>query len=150
MLDYIFGFNARLGRLAYFGANVAVFVIATLVFAALIMANLHPMPARRLASFADIQTWPMMIAFIAFILIGISLQCMRIRDIGWDPICVIPAWIAALLIDCSVAMVVPEWSIGPERFSGTIAGPLIKIAGGLVLTFWPSGSRETSMQVAMR
>jgi hypothetical protein len=49
-----------------------------------------------------------------------------------------------------VAMLVPEWSIGAERFSGTIAGPLKKLAGRLVLTFWPSGSRETSMQVAMR
>ena len=30
-----------------------------------------------------------------------TLQSMRIRDIGWDPVCVIPAWIAILIVERS-------------------------------------------------
>ncbi|WP_424630311.1 DUF805 domain-containing protein [Bradyrhizobium sp. SYSU BS000235] len=150
MLDYIFGFNARMGRLAYFKANVALFIVAWIAFTILIMAGLHPIMTAKTASFAHIQTWPMMVAFITFFLINLSLNCMRIRDIGWDPVCVVPAWIAAILVDCAVATYFPEWSIGHERFSGTIVGGLLKITGSAVLLFWPSGDHSPSMQTAMR
>ena len=36
-----------------------------------------------------------------------TLQSMRIRDIGWDPVCVIPAWIAIVIVDKVVAGRIP-------------------------------------------
>ncbi len=130
MLDFIFGFNARMGRLAYFGVSVAVGIGAWIVFTILLMTGLHPMMTAKTATFAHIQTWPMMVAFIKFTAVIFLLHCMRVRDIGWDPVCVIPLWIAAILIDCAVATYFPEWAIRPERFSGTIAGALLKIVAG--------------------
>jgi hypothetical protein len=69
---------------------------------------------------------------------------MRIRDIGWDPVCVIPAWIAILIVDKLVAGKIPAWSLGLEQH-GTIVGALINLALFLVLLFWPGGDHEHPM-----
>jgi hypothetical protein len=66
---------------------------------------------------------------------------MRIRDIGWDPVCVIPMWIAILVVDMFVAAKIPAWSLGPEHH-GTIVGLLFNAGLFLALWFWPSGDYE--------
>jgi hypothetical protein len=76
--------------------------------------------------------------------ITFTLQSMRIRDIGWDPVCVVPAWIAILIVDKLVAGKIPAWSLGPEHH-GTIVGALINFVLFLALTFWPSGEPEGPM-----
>jgi hypothetical protein len=73
-----------------------------------------------------------------------TLQSMRIRDIGWDPVCVIPAWIAILIVDKLIAGKIPAWSLGPEQH-GTIVGALINLALFLALLFWPGGDHEHPM-----
>jgi hypothetical protein len=69
---------------------------------------------------------------------------MRIRDIGWDPVCVIPAWIAILIVDKLVAGKIPAWSLGLEQH-GTIVGALINLALFLTLLFWPGSDHEHPM-----
>ena len=61
-----------------------------------------------------------------------TLQSMRIRDIGWDPVCVIPGWIAILVVDKIVAGKVPAWALGSRHHDGTAVGALNK-SGAL---FW--------------
>ena len=96
MLDYLFGFNARLGRLHFFLATIALAVAATL-----------------------------------------NLQAMRLRDIGWDPICVIVGWIAIEIIDGIIAMKVPSLSLGPGHH-GTVLASIVNLVMGGLLLFWPS------------
>jgi hypothetical protein len=69
------------------------------------------------------------------------LQSMRIRDIGWDPVCVIPAWIALMIVDHVAAGRFPAWAIGQEH-QGTMLGGLVNLALLLALTFWPSAVTE--------
>jgi hypothetical protein len=66
---------------------------------------------------------------------------MRIRNIGWDPVCVIPAWIAILIVDNLVAGKVQAWALDHDHH-GTIVGALINLVLFLALTFWPSGDYE--------
>ncbi|WP_249129339.1 hypothetical protein [Bradyrhizobium japonicum] len=72
-----------------------------------------------------------------------TLQSMRIRDIGWDPVCVIPAWFALMIVDHLVAGRFPAWAIGQEH-QGTALGALVNLALMLVLIFWPGGDGEGS------
>jgi hypothetical protein len=72
-----------------------------------------------------------------------TLHSMRIRDIGWDPVCVIPAWIAILIVDKLVAGKIPAWSLDHDH-NGTIVGAMTHLVLCLALMFWPSGDGETS------
>ena len=77
------------------------------------------------------------------------LQSMRIRDIGWDPVCVIPAWIAILIVDKVVAGKIPAWSLDHEH-NGTVVGGLVNLGLVLALMFWPSGDYERPFNDAYR
>jgi hypothetical protein len=70
-----------------------------------------------------------------------TLQSMRIRDIGWDPVCVIPAWLALMFVDHVAAGRFPAWAIGQEN-QGTMVGGAVNLALLLALTFWPSAESE--------
>jgi uncharacterized membrane protein YhaH (DUF805 family) len=139
MLGFLFGFNARLGRMHYFLGTIALAVITTAVCFAIAMYVSQHGP--RVHSSADLMIWPTMLAIAAFAWMTFTLQCMRIRDIGWDPVCVIPAWVAILMVDKVVAGKFPLWALGPEHH-GTIVGGLINFALILALMFWPSGDYE--------
>jgi hypothetical protein len=67
---------------------------------------------------------------------------MRIRDIGWDPVCVIPGWIAVAIIDGLVAGKIPAIALGGQH--GTIVGALVNLALFLALLFWPSSEHDNS------
>jgi hypothetical protein len=71
----------------------------------------------------------------------LTLQSMRFGDIGWDPVCVVPAWIALLAVDELVATKMPAWSLG-EGHHATIVGGLVNFGLLLALTFWPSGDYD--------
>ena len=59
------------------------------------------------------------------------LQSMRIRDIGWDPVCVIPAWIAIPIVDKLMAAKFPGLGGRAGRSTGPSVGTLINSA-----SFW--------------
>jgi len=80
---------------------------------------------------------PLLLLFIC----AVSLQARRFRDMGWDPLYVIPGWIAINALDRLVALQHPNLAMS-GAFHQTLLG---LIANGLMwgaLLLWPS-QRET-------
>lgn len=132
MLGFLFGFNARLGRLHYFLASLALGVVMVALGVAVVGNFLvNNKSASQLA-------WPLIGLGVIFIAASLSLQCMRIRDIGWDPVLVMPTWIAICIVDHLVATKIPSLALHPFH-SGTVVGGLFNFGMVLALWFWPSG-----------
>ncbi|QIG96938.1 MULTISPECIES: DUF805 domain-containing protein [unclassified Bradyrhizobium] len=135
LLNYIFGFNARLGRLAYFFFS---FVVGCgylmLVFGITGNAPASGRTDVLLAQAAN--SMPLLIGFYVVLAMTFMLQSMRIRDIGWDPVCVMVGWIALVVIDRVVAGKYPEYALTYQH-TGTTVGTLVNLALMLALTFWP-------------
>jgi uncharacterized membrane protein YhaH (DUF805 family) len=140
MLGFLFGFNARLGRLHFFLALIALAVVMTAICFAIASYFIQSNPREMLSS-ASLMGWPVIAAMVFFGWMSFTLHSMRIRDIGWDPVCVIPAWIAILIVDKLVAGKIPTWSLGRDH-NGTIVGALTHLVLCLALMFWPSGGDE--------
>ena len=81
--------------------------------------------------------WTGIILGLVFVYVSLMLQSMRFRDMGWDPVCVIPGWIALLIVDRLIATKLPAFSLGPES-NQTIVGTLVHFGLVLALLFWPS------------
>jgi uncharacterized membrane protein YhaH (DUF805 family) len=143
MLGFLFGFNARLGRMHYFLSTIGLAVVMTAVCFAIAGFAIQSTPSGMTLS-PSLMAWPTIAAVIVFSWMTFTLQSMRIRDIGWDPVCVIPAWIAILIVDKLVAGKIPTWSLGLEQH-GTIVGALINLALFLALLFWPGSDHEHPM-----
>lgn len=141
MLGFVFGFNARLGRLHFFLATVGLAIVMTAICFAIAMAVLHDRSPSTIRPEDLTRNWAIIAAIVFFALATFMLQSMRIRDIGWDPVCVIPAWLALVIVDHLVAPRFPAWAIGQEH-QGTIVGGLVNLALMLALTFWPSADSE--------
>jgi uncharacterized membrane protein YhaH (DUF805 family) len=140
MLGFLFGFNARLGRMHYFLGTLALAAVTTAIFF-VIARDVFQHTPRGMHPSIDLLTWPTIGVIAVFSWVTFTLQCMRIRDIGWDPVCVIPVWIALLIVDKLVAGTIPAWSLGHQHH-GTIVGSLMNFALFLALLFWPSGEYE--------
>jgi uncharacterized membrane protein YhaH (DUF805 family) len=141
MLGFLFGFNARLGRMHYFLATIAMAVVMTAICFAIVSYLVQFTPRAMLSPAALMTSWPTIAAAVFFGWMTFTLQSMRIRDIGWDPVCVIPAWIAILIVDNVVAGRIPAWSLGQDH-RGTAVGALVNFVLFLTLMFWPGGDYE--------
>ena len=141
MLGFLFGFNARLGRMQYFLATIALAVVMTAICFA-IAGSLFQYGTREVLPSEALHSWPVILPAVFFGWATFTLQSMRVRDIGWDPVCVIPAWIAILIVDSVVAGRIPAWSVGEEH-AGTIVGALINLALFFAMLFWPGGDYES-------
>ena len=138
MLGYLFGFNARIGRLSYFLSSIALGIVMTgIIFAVASMA--YHGNAKAIPLSVQHMQWPLIALAVTFCLVTFTLQSMRFRDIGWDPVCVIPGWIALMIVDHLIATKIPAVSLGPEHH-GTIVGALSNLGLFLALTFWPGSS----------
>ena len=137
MLNYVFGFNIRMGRLAFFFCSF----VAGLGFMMLtygVTGNV-PSSGRMDVLLAQASNSPqLLIAFYGFLFICFMLQSMRVRDIGWDPVCVMAGWIALMIIDRIVAQRFPEYALTYQQ-TGTLVGALANAALNLMLLFWPGG-----------
>ena len=140
MLGFVFGFNVRLGRMQFFLATMGLAIVMTAICFA-IASYFYPYNPRAALPSAQLIGWPVIVAGLGFAYMTFTLQSMRIRDIGWDPVCVIPAWIAIVIIDKLIAGKIPAWSLGQDH-NGTVVGALVNLALLLALTFWPSGDNE--------
>jgi|UPI000424B9F4 uncharacterized membrane protein YhaH (DUF805 family) len=142
MLGFLFGFNARLRRLQFFLATIAVAILMTAICFAIFSYAFQHWPRGTVPNLALAMTlWPVLAAAVLFGWLTFTLYAMRIRDIGWDPVCVIPGWIAVMIIDYLIATKVPAMSLGPEHH-GTAVGGLVNLALTLAVLFWPSGHYE--------
>jgi uncharacterized membrane protein YhaH (DUF805 family) len=140
MFGFLFGFNARIGRMHFFLATIALAVVMTAICFMIASYFFQTFPSGTLPPF-QLMAWPLIIAGLGFAWVTFTLQSMRIRDIGWDPVCVIPGWIAILIVDKLVADRFPAWSFGSDH-NGTIVGAAVNLVLLLALMFWPSGDHD--------
>lgn len=146
MLGFIFGFNARLGRLHYFLSTIVLAVVMTLISFGIAGYVFRHLPRGTQPSAEQIML-PALCAGLLFFWVSFNLQAMRIRDIGWDPVVIIPAWITVLVIDTLVAIKIPAWGVGHGHHE-TIVGMATSLVLIGVLLFWPSGSDAGPMPTA--
>ena len=140
MLNYIFGFNARMGRLAFFFCSF----VTGLGFLMLVYGITGNAPAsgRTDVLLAQAANSPALIlSFYGMLVICFMLQSMRVRDIGWDPVCVMAAWIALMVLDRAVAGRFPEYALTYQHTT-TVVGAVVNGVMNLVLTFWPGNGRS--------
>jgi uncharacterized membrane protein YhaH (DUF805 family) len=149
MLGFLFGFNARLGRLHYFLATIGLAVVMTAICFAIATYVFRTTPKAMLSPASLMNAWPVIATMVFFCWATFTLQSMRIRDIGWDPVCVIPAWIAIIIVDKIIAGKMPAWSVGHDQH-GTVVGALTNIVLFLALLFWPSGDYQEPFNDAYR
>jgi uncharacterized membrane protein YhaH (DUF805 family) len=144
MLGFLFGFNARIGRLAYFLSSIGLGIFMAMLVVAIVFSVIHGSRGLH-GSVSEIllsqAKWPLIITGAIYLLISLTLQSMRFRDIGWDPVCVIPAWIALLIIDKLIATKFPNLSVGHH---GTIVGAVVNFGLYMALLFWPGSGDEGS------
>lgn len=138
MLGFLFGFNARIGRLHFFLSTIVVTIVMVAIYVAAITYAFQTTPKGTIPS---PTSGPIFAAAILYGWLTLTLQSMRIRDIGWDPVCVIPAWIAVAMVDGVVATKIPAMSLGHEH--GTIVGALVNLSLILALLFCPSGVHDS-------
>jgi uncharacterized membrane protein YhaH (DUF805 family) len=143
MLGFIFGLNARLGRMQYFLSIMGLAVVMTGI-CFLMARESFDAAANGIPPSIELIKGPAIIVGIVFLLITLTLQSMRLRDIGWDPVCVIPGLFVVLMVDMVVARKFPSLSLGPEHH-GTAVGALINLGLLLALFFWPSAHDEEQM-----
>ena len=137
MLDLVFGLNARLGRLHYFLACIGLAVAMTgICFVLAVSGSVHIAKGSHISW--QMLGWPVVAAVAFFFLVTVTLQAMRVRDIGWDPVVVMTAWLAIVLVDYIVATKMPGLALDHDAY-GTIAGSIVNLVMTGVLLFWPSG-----------
>ena len=136
MLDVVFGFGGRLNRLQYFMGGVALAVAAGLpmgLIAGYVMANRTTtagVGGLLLAGLALLVIIPF------FLWIILSMQARRFRDIGWNPVLVMPALFVVALFDQLVARAAPVLAFSKLSHQ-TPVGLLIGLASSCALLFWP-------------
>ena len=146
MLDLLFGFNARLGRLKYFLFSILLGLVNGIIaIPVALYAYKHGMLAGEMPESIWSLGWPI-IAFVVFCMAGyFMLAAMRFRDIGWDPIIMVCCWIAVMVVDPLIASRVPALAL--EKHDGTVVGGLINFGLIVILLFWPGGDHVASPPV---
>ncbi|WFU77337.1 hypothetical protein QA645_22535 [Bradyrhizobium sp. CIAT3101] len=142
MLDLVFGLNTRLGRLQFFLATLVLAVVMTAICFVVAMSVLRNVNSANIRPDDLLKNGGIIAAMAFFAIATIELYSMRFRDIGWDPVCVVPAWIALMIVDYVVAMKFPAYALGQEH-TGTVVGSIANLVLTLALLFWPSRDRYT-------
>jgi uncharacterized membrane protein YhaH (DUF805 family) len=142
MLDMVFGFNVRLGRLTYFLSSIALGISNMLLLILAVYYTYRVGPTQGLRPFLLFAGWPLLVVIGFTMVSNFMLAAMRIRDIGWDPVVVISAWVAVLVIDWMIASRMPALALAQQH--GTIIGGLINFGLMLALLFWPGAERAAA------
>jgi uncharacterized membrane protein YhaH (DUF805 family) len=142
MLGFIFGLNARIGRLHYFLSTIGLAIAMTGMCFLIVLAAYGSHP-RGTAPSLEVIMWPAIALGLLFMVVSLILQSMRFRDMGWDPVCVIPAWIAIQIIDVLIAKKFPGLAFGPHHYSTGISA-VVNLALMLALLFWPSADYDST------
>jgi uncharacterized membrane protein YhaH (DUF805 family) len=141
MLSAVFSFRGRLNRLQYFLGSWALGVV-TVVLAVAVLASLGGMAGGRTPDRAALINLGVT-ALLALLVIGpiyfwisFSLQARRFRDIGWEPVFVIPAWIGGEIVDRLAVMGAPQIAV-THGMGISWLGLLLNLGLGGCLLFWP-------------
>lgn len=137
MLHNILGFGGRIGRLEYFLISIVFGLFVTLLVLALKLGLApHGMTPGSPGSTAFLLVL-LLIVLPIYLWFSLALQAKRFRDIGWDPLYVIPGWIFANMVNgvLTVAFLTVHWI--------PWIGLLFNLFMSLALLFWPSGPTGT-------
>jgi uncharacterized membrane protein YhaH (DUF805 family) len=146
MLTGIFSFRGRINRLQYWLGSLGMGVfVAVVCLAPLMMGG-------GLRSGSDIGAQLGLMALLAIptlvivLWVGLSMQARRIRDIGLDPVIVMPIWILIGIADKVLKPGFPHLSAIQLATPSTLV-VLINLIGGAALCFWP-GRGDTAQDIA--
>ncbi|HXQ14251.1 MAG TPA: DUF805 domain-containing protein [Caulobacteraceae bacterium] len=141
MLSAVFSFSGRLNRLQYFlgswglGTALVVLVVVLLASVGAMSGGGTPGPAA-LTQLGVTALLALLVIAPIYFWISFSLQARRFRDIGWEPVFVIPAWIGASIVDRIAVMGAPQIAVihgsGVSWF-----GLLLNLGLAGCLLFWP-------------
>lgn len=137
MLSTFFGFGGRIGRLRYFVSSIAlgiamVFLVA-FAFVGAITQSGGKGSGSVLSGFV-----PLLFIAPLFLWSSLALQAKRIRDIGWNPAMVIPAWMTI-----SVFATMLTVFTGGKGGGLSMLGGMINLTMSIVLLAWPGdGNRD--------
>jgi uncharacterized membrane protein YhaH (DUF805 family) len=141
MLAAVFSFRGRLNRIQYFlgswglGTAMVVLLVVLLASAGGMVGGGTPGPAA-LVKLGVIALLALLVIVPIYFWISFSLQARRFRDIGWEPVFVIPAWIGAGIVDRLAVLGAPQI----EVISGSgisWLGLLLNLGLAGCLLFWP-------------
>lgn len=140
MLGYLFLFHGRMGRLQYalwaWLFVPLIFILAFIVggFVIAFGVGLH---------YDDLKTAMFALAGLLFAVLTwmeLSLQAVRIRDIGWKAGAIIPIVIAVNFIDLGVAYAIP--ALADDTGLHTIVPSVLWMLYAAVLLFTPTDGQE--------
>jgi uncharacterized membrane protein YhaH (DUF805 family) len=97
MLASVFSFRGRINRLQYFLGNFAVGGALALL-AAMLISFTELAPTARPSLTMALDAVFLVVAAPLAIWSAASLQARRLRDIGWEPLIVIPMWVGLLVL----------------------------------------------------
>jgi uncharacterized membrane protein YhaH (DUF805 family) len=148
MFEAVFSFRGRLNRLQYLASSMAlgaVITIAVVIVGVTAFAQFHASGGQpNLAGLGPI----LLIALLLlppFFWVSFSLQARRFRDIGWNPVLMIPLWLGVLVVDELVAIAAPAVSLPVVHH--TVIGVLFNLAMGGSLLFWPGRDEDPAPPV---
>jgi uncharacterized membrane protein YhaH (DUF805 family) len=143
MLETVFSFRGRINRLQYFASVVALgaaLIVPVLVIGLGLLAHGGVGAKPPLATLALMGLF-FLLSIPPFLWVSFSLQARRFRDIGWNPLYVIPGWMVFQVFDRVLAQFVPALSIGPLHYQ-TWIGLLVSLTLGGALLFWPGRAED--------
>jgi len=149
MLGAIFSFRGRLNRIQYFlgccGAGVGLVVLLMIVGGLAFAATGGRSGPPSMITLAVVGLAMLVVVGPLYFWISFSLQARRFRDIGWEPVFVIPGWIGANVIDRLAVMGAPQIAIIPGAGISWLTVVVGLFFAGSLL-FWPG--RGSSADVA--
>jgi uncharacterized membrane protein YhaH (DUF805 family) len=147
MIGFLFGFNARLGRLHFVALMLALSVTVGLVAFA-VMKSLPNVPLAAMPA-PKLMVGVAIVVGLLLVWASVCLHAMRIRDMGWNPALVIPAWVLAGVLDSVVAAKWPALAYDAGHHV-TAVGIMLNFAAVMALTFWPSADDEEQVDYSRR
>jgi len=147
MLADFFSFSGRLGRLAFFLRSLALFVAEIVVLAVGVAVFLAARGSPGVLVVALIGALAALVFLLAVIWSSFALQARRIRDIGWEPLYVIPGWIAVMVVVEILTGGAPGSAGWNAAASHSPITGLINLAMTAVLLFWPGKPSDLDVDV---
>jgi uncharacterized membrane protein YhaH (DUF805 family) len=139
MIGNLFLFSGRIDRLKFFLASF-IFLPVVMVGMVLIMPLIaifvfHADETKKIGFIMAIAV------VVAFMWVFFSLQAARFRDIGWNPVMVIPAIIIFDISDLGVAYIFPDLAAPGQHY--TYASAVLNFGVTVISLFTPSSDDDS-------
>jgi uncharacterized membrane protein YhaH (DUF805 family) len=143
MLETVFSFSGRINRLQYFASIVA---LTAALFVPVLMIGIGLLAHGGVGAKPPLATLALLglfflLAIPPFLWVSFSLQARRFRDIGWNPLYVIPGWMVFNVFDRVIAQFVPALTMG-RLYHQTWLGLAVGLGLGCALLFWPGRAED--------